>query len=153
MSNNSRKHRGYKTERSVAAYLSQWWPHALANGAGRSGNDVTGIPFINLEIKARSAFQPKAWIDQVEKRSEVGGGLNLVVCRMNGQGDSGEAVENYLAFMRFSDLVDLLVKAGYAEFGQVMGELEPERCNKCGAWKFKDLTCKSCSVASSNANL
>jgi len=146
----SRKHRGYRTEKVVAQYLSQWWPHAIANGAGRSGNDVTGLPFINLEIKARSTFSPKQWIDQVEKRSEDDGNKNLVVCRMNGQ---GEDAEKYLAFLRLSDLVDLLVKAGYADFGQIMGELEPTRCNQCGSWMFKDLVCKTCSGASNNASL
>ena len=144
----SRKHRGYRTEKVVAEYLSQWWPHALANGAGRSGNDVTGVPF-NLEIKARSAFQPKAWIDQVSKRSEAVGELPLVICRMNGQ---GEDAERYLAFMRVGDLVDLLLAAGYGDLKSNVRELEPERCNKCGAWTFKDVECRTCKKAT-NANL
>jgi hypothetical protein len=144
----SRKHRGYRTEKVVANYLSQWWPHALANGAGRSGNDVTGIPF-NLEIKARSAFQPKAWIDQVSKRSDVSGDLPVVICRMNGQ---GEDAERYLAFMRVGDLVNLLLAAGYGDLQSNVRELEPQRCNKCGAWTFKDVECRTCRKAT-NANL
>jgi hypothetical protein len=144
----SRKHRGYRTEKVVAEYLSQWWPHALANGAGRSGNDVTGIPF-NLEIKARSAFQPKAWIDQVSKRSDVSGDLPVVICRMNGQ---GEDAERYLAFMRVGDLVNLLLAAGYGDLQSNVRELEPQRCNKCGAWTFKDVECRTCQKAT-NANL
>jgi hypothetical protein len=144
----SRKHRGYRTEKVVAEYLSQWWPHALANGAGRSGNDVTGVPF-NLEIKARSAFQPKAWIDQVSKRSESVGELPLVVARMNGQ---GEDASQYLAFMRVGDLVNLLLAAGYGDLQSNVRELEPERCNKCGAWTFKDVECRTCKKAT-NANL
>jgi len=144
----SRKHRGYRTEKVVAEYLSQWWPHALANGAGRSGNDVTGVPF-NLEIKARSAFQPKAWIDQVSKRSESVGELPLVVARMNGQ---GEDASQYLAFMRVGDLVNLLLAAGYGDLQSNVRELEPQRCNKCGAWTFKDVECRTCKKAT-NANL
>jgi hypothetical protein len=144
----SRKHRGYRTEKVVAEYLSQWWPHALANGAGRSGNDVTGVPF-NLEIKARSAFQPKAWIDQVSKRSESVGELPLVVARMNGQ---GEDASKYLAFMRVGDLVSLLLAAGYGDLASNVRELEPERCNKCGAWTFKDVECRTCKKAT-NADL
>ena len=135
----SRKHRGYRTEKVVAAYLSRWWPHAVANGAGRSGNDVTGVP-IALEIKARSSFQPKAWIDQVTKRSNGGESPSVVVCRMNGQ---GEDAEKYLAFMQLSDLVNLLLKAGYGEMPHNVGELDPMRCNMCGAWSFKE-TCKMC---------
>ncbi len=148
MPSQSRKHRGYRTEKVVADYLSQWWPHALANGAGRSGNDVTGVPF-NLEIKARSAFQPKAWIDQVSKRSEAVGELPLVVARMNGQ---GEDASKYLAFMRVGDLVNLLLAAGYGDLQSNMRELEPQRCNKCGAWTFKDVECRTCQKAT-NANL
>ena len=135
----SRKHRGYRTEKVVAAYLSQWWSHAIANGAGRSGNDVLGIP-INLEVKARSSFQPKAWIDQVTKRSKGGESPSVVVCRLNGQ---GEVPEDYLAFLRLSDLVNLLLKAGYADIPHNVRELDPVRCKMCGAWSFKE-TCKVC---------
>ena len=149
MPSQSRKHRGYRTEKVVSQYLSQWWPHALANGAGRSGNDVTGIPF-NLEIKARSAFQPKAWIDQVSKRSEVGGDLPVVCCRMNGQ---GEDASQYLAFMRMGDLVNLLLAAGYGDLQANVRELEPEHCDQCGAWRFKDVPCRTCEKAANNANL
>lgn len=149
MPSQHRKHRGYRTEKVVAEYLSQWWPHALANGAGRSGNDVTGVPF-NLEIKARSAFQPKAWIDQVSKRSESVGELPLVVARMNGQ---GEDASQYLAFMRVGDLVNLLLAAGYGDLQSNVRELEPQRCNQCGAWTFKDVECRTCQKAASNANL
>jgi hypothetical protein len=135
----SRKHRGYRTEKVVAAYLSQWWSHAMANGAGRSGNDVLGIPF-DIEIKARSSFQPKAWIDQVTKRSKGGESPSVVVCRMNGQ---GEDAEKYLAFMQLGDLVNLLLRAGYGQMQGDMEHLTPMRCNMCGAWSFKE-TCQMC---------
>lgn len=144
----SRKHRGYRTEKVVAEYLSQWWPHALANGAGRSGNDVTGVP-IALEVKARSSFQPKSWIDQVSKRS-TGGELPIVVCRMNGQGEDASA---YLAFMRMGDLVNLLLAAGYGDLQGNVRELEPTRCDKCGGWKFKEVPCRTCEKSANNANL
>ena len=65
---------------------------------------------------------------------------------MNGQ---GEDASQYLAFMRFQDLVDLLLKAGYGDIQQDSVQLEPERCNSCGAWKLKDVPCTTCS----NANL
>jgi len=137
----SRKHRGYRTEKVVAAYLSQWWSHAIANGAGRSGNDVLGIP-IQLEVKARSSFQPKEWIDQVTKRSKGGESPKVVVCRLNGQ---GEVPENYLAFMTLGDLVNLLLKAGYGEMPHDVEQLTPMRCNMCGAWSFKE-TCNMCGI-------
>jgi len=93
-----RKHRGYKTERVVAGYLSQWWPGASV-GRGM-GKDIVNIP-MDIAVKARSDFKPLEWLRQATKRAS---------CRMNGQ---GEDAAEYLAFVKFSDLVSLLVKAGY----------------------------------------
>ncbi len=112
----------------------------MATGAGRSGSDVTGIPYIDLEVKARASFQPKQWIDQVSKRTEASGGLPVVVCRLNGQRAD---VGNYLAFVRFSDLVDLLVKAGYAKHPKELTDADIKRCDGCGEWTIKGI-CKSC---------
>ena len=143
MPSQSRKHRGFRTERVVAAYLSQWWRSACV-GRG-SGKDIHNVPF-DIEVKARSDFQPLAWLKQVEKRAAVPDELPIVVCRMNTQ---GEDAEKYLAFMRFQDLVQLLLKAGYGDIQQDSVELEPERCKQCGSWKIKDVLCRTCV----NANL
>lgn len=124
MASQSRKHRGYRTQRVVAQYLTQWWEHAESAGAGRQGKDITGVPF-DLEIKARSAFQPKAWLDQVRQRVVIGE-LPIVVMRFNGQ---GENASEYGAMLRFDDLVSLLLKAGYSE-----QSLQIDRCKQCGGW-------------------
>jgi hypothetical protein len=131
----SRKYRGYDTERLVSTYLRKWWPFALPTGAGRSGSDVTGVPYIDFEVKARADFQPKQWIDQTEKRTKTSGGLPVVVCRLNGQRTD---VGNYLAFLRFSDLVDLLVKAGYAKNANEIKDADIKRCKECGEWTIND---------------
>ena len=136
----SRKYRGYATEKLVAQFLTRWWPHALPTGAGRSGSDVTGVPYIDLEVKARADFQPKQWIDQVSKRTAASGGLPVVVCRLNGQKID---VGNYLAFVRFSDLVDLLVKAGYAKIDHELTDSDIRRCNGCGEWTIAN-PCRWC---------
>jgi len=137
-----RKDRGFRTERVVAAYLSQWWRNAsIGRGAGK---DIHNVPF-DIEVKARSDFSPLTFIKQVEKRSQ-GKELSAVVCRMNGQ---GEDASQYLAFMRFQDLVDLMLRAGYDDIQQDTVNLEPERCTKCGSWKLKDVLCRTCA----NANL
>jgi len=138
----SRKHRGYRTERVIESYLSQWWENAsVGRGAGK---DIHNVPF-DCEIKARTEFQPLAWLKQVTKRSG-GKELPFVVCRMNGQ---GEDAAEYLAFMRFGDLVQLLLKAGYGDIKTDSVQLEPERCTSCGSWKLKEVPCRTCS----NANL
>jgi len=138
MPSQSRKHRGFRTERVVAAYLSQWWRSASI-GRG-SGKDIHNVPF-DIEVKARSDFQPLAWLKQVEKRAAVPDELPIVVVRMNSQ---GEDAAKYLAFMRFQDLVQLLLKAGYGDIQQDTVNLEPERCTICGSWKLKDVPCTTC---------
>jgi hypothetical protein len=59
---------------------------------------------------------------------------------MNGQ---GEDASQYLAFMRMGDLVNLLLAAGYGDLQGNVRELDPMRCNMCGAWSFKEI-CKMC---------
>ena len=132
---NHRKHRGYKTQRVVADWLKQWYPYAESTGAGRQGEDITGIPF-SIEVKARSDFQPLAWIKQAE--TNKGGKLAFVVSRCNGQ---GENAEEYLAFMRLGDLMNILQT--YA------ANQEPQRCKQCGSWI--NTMCRTCQIAGINA--
>ena len=133
----SRKHRGYRTERVIESYLSQWWENAsVGRGAGK---DIHNVPF-DCEIKARTEFQPLAWLKQVTKRAG-GKELPFVVCRMNGQ---GEDAAEYLAFMRFGDLVQLLLMSGYGDIKTDSVQLEPERCTQCGSWKLVNVPCRTC---------
>jgi hypothetical protein len=133
-----RKDRGFRTERVVAAYLSQWWRSAsVGRGAGK---DCQNVPF-DIEVKARTDFQPLAWLRQATKRAAASNELPIVVCRMNGQ---GEDASEYLAFMRFGDLVQLLLDAGYGDIQKDSVELVPERCTKCGSWKLEDVPCRTC---------
>ena len=133
----SRKHRGYRTERVIESYLSQWWENAsVGRGAGK---DIHNVPF-DCEIKARTEFQPLAWLKQVTKRAG-GKELPFVVCRMNGQ---GEDAAEYLAFMRFGDLVQLLLMSGYGDIHTDSVQLEPERCAQCGSWKLVNVPCRTC---------
>ena len=132
----SRKHRGYRTERVIESYLSQWWENAsVGRGAGK---DIHNVPF-DCEIKARTEFQPLAWLKQVTKRA-AGKELAFVVCRMNGQ---GEDASEYLAFMRLGDLVQLLLPI-YGDIHKDSVQLEPERCTSCGSWKLKEVPCRTC---------
>ena len=133
----SRKHRGYRTERVIESYLSQWWENAsVGRGAGK---DIHNVPF-DCEIKARTEFAPLSWLKQVTKRAR-GKELPFVVCRMNGQ---GEDAAEYLAFMRFGDLVQLLLMSGYGDIQTDSVQLEPERCTQCGSWKLVNVPCRTC---------
>jgi hypothetical protein len=137
MPSQSRKHRGFRTERVVATYLQQWWSGASV-GRG-SGKDIVNIP-IDIEVKARSDFNPMEWMRQSRKRTEKNGELNVVVCRMNGM---GEDAAEYLSFIKFSDLVALLVKAGYAEFQADTDKLVPIYCT-CGNTIMEGSSCSIC---------
>jgi hypothetical protein len=103
---------------------------------------------IDIEVKARADFKPLEWLKQGRKRTEKNKELSLVVCRMNGQ---GEDAAEYLAFMKFSDLVSLLVKAGYTDFQSDTDKLEPMYC-KCGNTIMKGSPCQICEKLD-NANL
>jgi hypothetical protein len=137
MPSQSRKNRGFRTERVIATYLQQWWSGASV-GRG-NGKDIVNVPF-DLEIKARTQFSPMEWLRQSRKRTEKNGELNLVVCRMNGQ---GEDAAEYLAFMKFSDLVQLLIKAGYTDFQADTVNLEPIYCT-CGNTIMEGSPCHIC---------
>ena len=127
---NHRKHRGYKTQKVVADWLKQWYPYAESTGAGRQGEDITGVPF-SIEVKARSDFQPLAWIKQAEayKRDNIA----FVVSRCNGQ---GEDASQYLAFMRLGDLMTILQERTQNN--------EPTRCKQCGGWMIENSICHTC---------
>ena len=145
MASQHRKHRGYKTQSSIALYLAQFWPYAQSAGAGRQGKDITGVPF-DLEAKARASFNPKEYIDQVKQRTSVSGELGFAVLRLNGQGDGNSAVKDYAAVIRFEDLVDLLIKAGYDKMPPNIKEAEPIRCLGCGSWIFEGMACATCNL-------
>jgi len=115
MPSQSRKHRGYKSQKIVANYLvSQGWPYAESTGAGRSGTDITGTIGIDWEVKARADFSPGAAIKQLKLRSN-GKDLPVAVLRLNGQGE--ESITEWVFIMRLEDGVALLKEAGYADGG------------------------------------
>ena len=132
-----RKDRGLRTERVVAAYLAQWW-HGATVGRG-AGKDIVNFP-MDIEIKARKDFNPLGYLKQSKARAEKTGELSLVICRMNGQ---GETPEDYLAFMNLGQLVQILLKAGYGEFQTDSIQLEPTYC-RCGNTIMKGSTCPIC---------
>ena len=132
-----RKDRGLRTERVVSAYLAQWW-HGATVGRG-AGKDIVNFP-MDVEIKARADFSPLEYLKQSKKRTEITGEESLIICRMNGQ---GETPENYLAFMPLGQLVQILLKAGYADLQTDSVHLEPTYC-QCGNTIMKGSPCHIC---------
>ena len=123
MTSQSRKHRGYKTQRVVAAYLSQYFPYAQSVGAGAQGSDILNTPF-DIEVKARTGFNPSAVLKQLKARA--GGRLGFAILRLNGQ---GEQAGDYAVVIRLEDFMELVI-----------------RCNKCGSWQELYGSCNTCKL-------
>ena len=128
----SRKYRGFRTERVVAEYLKRWWEGASV-GRG-SGRDVLNVPF-DCEIKARSTLNIPETLRQIEARTNESGLLGFACFRLNGQ---GEKPEEYVAMLRLGDLVELLVAAGYEKRRDVVQDKDIKRCQQCGEWTIND---------------
>ena len=104
----TRKDRAHEAEHAVAALAREIaWPFAEAVGAGRPGADITGMPGLAPEIKARRDFNPTAWLRQAATRQ----GLPFVVWRPDGFGPS--TVRLWPAMIRAGDLLAVLQQAGY----------------------------------------
>ena len=116
----SRKHRGYKTQRNTALFLQRWFPHATSAGAGTQGSDVIHVPF-DVEVKARDSPSITEAYNQLKARNSKAPGL--IVFRMNGQGDDAS---QYLAIMKLGEMMEAI-----------------SRC-KCGSWTDKSFECQVC---------
>ena len=132
----ARKHRGFRTERVVAEYLSTWWTGACV-GRG-SGKDIVNVPF-DAEVKSRTGFQPLAYLRQLKARTDISGELGFGVLRLNGQ---GEDAAEYACIIRLADLLPLLILK-YGHLDKEPTEADIDRCSGCGSYMIrKCLTCQ-----------
>lgn len=107
----SRKIRGRETERMLAGYfIFHGWLHAHQVGAGAPGSDIQGIEGLDIEVKARAGFNPKAAMQQLKDRKKQGN-LGVAVMRLNGQGVTN--IDDWVCVLRLEDLVYLLKASGY----------------------------------------
>ena len=140
MASQARKHRGFRTERVVAQYLSTVWSGATV-GRG-SGKDIVNVPF-DVEVKARTGFQPLAYMAQLKARTSLSGELGLAVLRLNGQ---GENAEDYACVIRLGDLLPLL-QLKYGHLSSEPTEADIDRCTGCGSYMIrKCLTCQPTTI-------
>jgi hypothetical protein len=143
MASQARKHRGFRTERVVAEYLSTWWQGACV-GRG-SGKDIVNVPF-DVEVKARAGFQPLAYLKQLKSRTAISGELGFCVIRLNGQSD--KSAEDYACIIRLEDLLPLLL----LQYGHLTSEptdADIDRCLACGSYKIK--RCFTCQPTTTDA--
>jgi hypothetical protein len=144
MASQARKHRGFRTERVVAQYLSTVWSGATV-GRG-SGKDIVNVPF-DVEVKARSGFQPLAYLKQLKARTSVSGELGFGVIRLNGQ---GEDAREYAAIIRLEDLLPLLILK-YGHLTSEPTEADIDRCNGCGSYMIQ--RCLTCQPMTTHADI
>jgi hypothetical protein len=128
----SRKYRGFRTERVVAEYLRRWWEGAVV-GRG-SGRDILNVPF-DCEVKARTGLDVVGTLRQIETRTAKSGLLGFACFRLNGQ---GESAPDYVAMLRLGDLVQLLIDAGYEKRKDIIEDKDIQRCKECGEWTIND---------------
>lgn len=125
MPSQSRKHRGYRSQKVFAEYIRDIFSYAEPTGAGRQGRDILGTPGVWFELKARTGFNPLAALKQIEKEIGDAAGdfeeyydepadrdLGIAVLRMNGQGEAN--IGEWVVCMRVDTLKELLKEAGYA---------------------------------------
>jgi hypothetical protein len=139
---NSRRARGFRTERVVAQYLSTVWEGATV-GRG-SGKDIVNVPF-DCEVKSRSSFQPLSYLKQLKARTDKTGELGFGVLRLNGQ---GEDAAEYCAIIRLADLLPLLILK-YGHLDKEPTEADIDRCSGCGSYMIR--RCLTCQPTITNA--
>ena len=139
---NSRRARGFRTERVVAHYLSSVWENA--NVGRGSGKDIVGVPF-DCEVKSRTGFQPLAYLKQLKARTSVSGEMGFGVLRLNGQ---GEDPRDYAAIIRLEDLMPLLLLK-YGHLDKEPTEADIDRCTVCGTYMIR--RCLTCQPMTTNA--
>lgn len=102
----SRKHRGYATQRLIA---KRWIenglaPHAKAVGAGESGEDILEPPAgLVIEIKARDNVTLPAALKQAMNSNP--GSIPWVIWRHNGQGEA--SLDDWTVTMRLKDAEEM----------------------------------------------
>ena len=143
MASQARKHRGFRTERVVAQYLSTVWQGACV-GRG-SGKDIVNVPF-DVEVKARAGFQPLAYIKQLKARTAISGELGFGVIRLNGQ---GEDASEYACIIRLEDFLPLLILK-YGHLDKEPTDADIDRCTACGTYMIRK--CLTCQPMTTNAH-
>jgi hypothetical protein len=103
--------RGYESQRIVAKHFAaNGWPYAEPVGAGRIGSDITGMPGLDVEVKARRGLDLPSLLRQLDDRA-AHGNLGFGILRLDGQGPA--SIADWPVIIRLDDFTALLRAAGY----------------------------------------
>lgn len=112
MPSQHRKHRGYDSQRIVAAaFRDDGWIYAEPTGAGRQGTDILGVLAVDIEVKARRGLNLTGALNQQEERLHDNGILPVTIIRPDGYGPA--RIDDWPAALKFKNLRRLLIEAGY----------------------------------------
>lgn len=106
---NHRKVRGRETERAASEFYRDGWPFVVTVAASLPGRDLTGMPGLAPEVKARRDFDGQAWLRQARKNA--GNDLPFVLWRPDGLGVGH--IGDWGVLMYASHHKNLLLEAGY----------------------------------------
>lgn len=112
----SRKHRGYATQRLIALRwkLNGMAPYAVPVGAGDHGEDILNSPEgLVVEIKARDTVTLPSALQQAQKSNPTS--MPWVIWRHNGQGEAN--LDNWTVTMRLVDAEKLYLAWRNAQNG------------------------------------
>jgi hypothetical protein len=102
----SRKHRGYETQRLIAKRwkANSLAPYAVPVGAGDHGEDILNSPEgLVVEIKARDSVTLTSALQQALKSNP--GSIPWVIWRHNGQGEA--SLDDWTVTMRLKDAEEM----------------------------------------------
>jgi hypothetical protein len=102
----SRKHRGYATQRLIALRWKQngLAPYAVPVGAGEYGEDILNPPpGLVIEIKARDTISLQSALKQAMKSNPEA--IPWIIWRHNGQGEA--SLDDWTVTMRLKDAEEL----------------------------------------------
>lgn len=111
MASQSRKYRGYDSQKVFAEYIRHLFPFAEPTGAGRQGRDILSTPGVYFELKARKDFNPTEALKQTVAPAVEAGAIPLIIMRMNGQGPKN--IGKWVALTEVDFILQLLKEAGY----------------------------------------
>lgn len=116
MASQSRKYRGYESQKLVAEALRGLWPLAEPTGAGRQGKDILGIPDpFCPEVKARAGLDIPAWLRQAKTEAAKKDEYAVLIIRLNGQGPA--SIDDWPVLMTLGQWKKLVREAGYGVLG------------------------------------
>ncbi len=89
-----------RTQRVIAEYLSELFPHCYPAGAGESGKDLRRTPGYSIEIKARTRLDIKGGLKQAQANATEEE-VPVLIVRLNGQGEQN--VGDWVVIQRLED--------------------------------------------------